>query len=121
MRNMKRVMSRVTLLADLGYLPMDQPGADLLFQGLSLRDEQGAIILTANRALPDWPKLFNHESPLPAAILDRLLHHAETGTIAGQRFRMKEQIAGEPSRHEASPEAHRPCRRRPAPPVASPI
>jgi DNA replication protein DnaC len=80
------------ILDELGYLPIDKVGADLLFQVLSLRYEHGAIILTSNRAFKDWPTIFNHDSTLTSAILDRLLHHAETMIIEGKSFRMKDQI-----------------------------
>src|SRR5215475_7631390 len=82
------------ILDELGYLPIDKAGADLLFQVISLRYEQGAIVITSNRAFKDWPKIFNHDSTLTAAILDRLLHHAETIIIEGKSFRMKDQIDG---------------------------
>ncbi len=80
------------ILDELGYLPIDKAGADLLFQVISLRYEQGAIMITSNRALKEWPKLFNQDSTLTAAILDRLLHHADTVIIEGKSFRMKDQI-----------------------------
>lgn len=79
------------ILDELGYLPIDKAGADLLFQVISLRYEQGAIVMTSHRAFKDWPKLFNNDSTLTAAILDRLLHHAETIIIEGKSFRMKDQ------------------------------
>jgi DNA replication protein DnaC len=82
------------ILDELGYLPIDKVGADLLFQVISLRYEQGAMVLTSNRAFKDWPKIFNNDSTLTAAILDRLLHHAETVVIEGKSFRMKDQIEG---------------------------
>jgi DNA replication protein DnaC len=82
------------ILDELGYLPIDKTGADLLFQVISLRYEQGAIIITSNRAFKEWPTVFNHDSTLTAAILDRLLHHAETVIIEGKSFRMKDQIEG---------------------------
>jgi DNA replication protein DnaC len=82
------------ILDELGYLPIDKTGADLLFQVISLRYEQGAIVITSNRAFKDWPKIFNNDSTLTAAILDRLLHHAETVIIEGKSFRMKDQIKG---------------------------
>jgi DNA replication protein DnaC len=47
------------------------------------------VLMTSNRAFKDWPKIFNHDSTLTAAILDRLLHHADTIIIEGQSFRMK--------------------------------
>ena len=81
------------ILDALGYLPIDKAGADLLFQVISLRDEQGAIIITSNRAFKEWPTIFNHDSTLTAAMLDRLLHHAETVVIAGRSFRMKDPLA----------------------------
>lgn len=80
------------ILDALGSLPIDQTGADLLLQVLSLRDEQGAMIITSNRALKEWPTIFNKDSTLTAAILDRLLHHAATVIIEGQSFRMKDQL-----------------------------
>ena len=82
------------ILDELGYLPIDKAGADLLFQVISLRYEQGAIVITSNRAFKEWPKIFNNDSTLTAAILDRLLHHAETVLIEGKSFRMKDQIEG---------------------------
>jgi DNA replication protein DnaC len=82
------------ILDELGYLPIDKAGADLLFQVISLRYEQGAIVITSNRAFKEWPKIFNNDSTLTAAILDRLLHHAETVIIEGKSFRMKDQIEG---------------------------
>lgn len=80
------------ILDELGYLPIDKAGADLLFQVISIRYEQGAILLTSNRAFKNWSEIFNNDSTLTSAILDRLLHHAETVIIEGKSYRMKDQI-----------------------------
>jgi DNA replication protein DnaC len=80
------------ILDELGYLPIDKAGADLLFQVISLSYEQGSIMITSNRAYKEWPKIFNNDSTLTSAILDRLLHHAETVVIEGKSFRMKGKI-----------------------------
>jgi DNA replication protein DnaC len=80
------------ILDELGYLPIDKTGADLLFQVISLRYEQGALIITSNRAFKEWPMIFNHDSTLTSAVLDRLLHHADTIIIEGKSFRMKDQL-----------------------------
>jgi len=80
------------ILDELGYLPIDKTGADLLFHVLSLRYEQGALILTSNRAFKEWPTIFNHDSTLTSAVLDRLLHHADTIIIEGKSFRMKDPL-----------------------------
>jgi DNA replication protein DnaC len=82
----------VLCLDELGYLPIDKHGADLLFQIISLRYEQGSIIITSNRAFRDWPQIFNNDSTLTSAILDRLLHHAETILIDGKSYRMKDHL-----------------------------
>src|SRR2546425_9599399 len=80
------------ILDELGYLPIDKAGADLLFQVISVRYEQGSIMLTSNRAFKEWPKMCNNDSTLTSAILDRLLHHAEIVVIEGKSFRMRGQI-----------------------------
>ena len=80
------------ILDELGFLPIDKTGADLLFQVISLRYEQGALVITSNKAFKDWPEIFNNDATLTSAILDRLLHHAETVLIEGDSYRMKDQI-----------------------------
>jgi len=80
------------ILDELGYLPIDKTGSDLLFQIISLRYEHGAMIITTNRAYKDWPEIFNNDSTLTSAALDRLLHHAETSLIEGKSYRMKDKI-----------------------------
>ena len=80
------------LIDELGFLPIDKAGADLLFQVISLRYERGALVITSNKAYKDWPEIFNNDSTLTSAILDRLLHHAETVLIEGKSYRMKDRI-----------------------------
>ena len=83
---------QLLLIDELGFLPIDKAGADLLFQVISQRYEQGALVITSNRAFKDWPEIFNNDSTLTSAILDRLLHHAETVIIEGKSFRMKDSL-----------------------------
>ena len=73
-----------TLIDELGYLPIDQQGADILFQIVSQRYEHGATVITSNRAFKHWPEILNHDSTLTSALLDRVLHHAETVVIEGK-------------------------------------
>jgi DNA replication protein DnaC len=88
----KYLQPRLLVVDELGYLPIDKHGADLLFQVISERYERGAIVITTNRAYKHWPEIFNNDSTLTSALLDRLLHHAETVVIEGKSFRMKDQI-----------------------------
>jgi DNA replication protein DnaC len=90
----KYLKPRVLIVDELGYLPIDKQGADLLFQIISQRYERGATIINSNRAYKHWPEIFNNDSTLTSALLDRLLHHAETVLIEGKSFRMKDQIEG---------------------------
>lgn len=90
----KYLKPRVLIVDELGYLPIDKQGADLLFQIISQRYERGATIINSNRAYKHWPEIFNNDSTLTSALLDRLLHHAETVVIEGKSFRMKDQIEG---------------------------
>jgi DNA replication protein DnaC len=83
---------RILVLDELGYLPIDKQGADLLFQVISQRYERGSIILTTNTPFKNWPAIFNNDSGITSAVLDRLLHHAETVILEGKSYRMKDQI-----------------------------
>jgi DNA replication protein DnaC len=84
------VAPRLLVIDELGYLPMDKRGADLLFQVISARYERGAILITTNTAYKQWPRVFNNDATLTTAILDRLVHHCETVTIEGKSYRMKD-------------------------------
>lgn len=88
----KYIKPDLLILDELGYLPIDKIGADLLFQIISHRYEIGSLIITTNRAFKDWPEIFNNDSTLTSALLDRLLHHTETVVIEGKSYRMKEII-----------------------------
>lgn len=90
-QDLKKYLKPDLLIMDeLGYLPIDNKGADLLFQIISQRYEQGSIIITTNRVFKEWPKIFNNDSTLTSALLDRLLHHVEATLIEGDSYRMKE-------------------------------
>ncbi len=88
----KYIRPRVLILDEIGYLPIDKTGADLLFQIISQRYERGSTVITTNRVYKKWAEIFNNDSTLTSAVLDRLLHHAETVTIEGKSYRMKDQL-----------------------------
>ena len=92
-REFQRYLKPAVLIVDeLGFLPIDKHGADLLFQIISQRYERAPMVITTNRAYKHWSQIFNNDSTLTSAILDRVLHHAETVIIEGQSFRMKDAI-----------------------------
>jgi DNA replication protein DnaC len=92
-QELKRYVN-IDLLAldEFGYLPIDQSGADHLFQVISRRYERGSTIITTNKAYRDWPATLNNDSALTSALLDRLLHRSETILIKGKSYRMKDRI-----------------------------
>ena len=90
----KYLRPSLIILDELGYLPIDKNGADLLFQIISAKYERGSVVITTNRVFKDWSQIFNNDSTLTSALLDRLLHHTEAVVIEGKSYRMKE-IKGE--------------------------
>jgi DNA replication protein DnaC len=87
----KYLAPELLILDEIGYLPIDQKGADLLFQVISQRYERGSIALTTNKPFKQWSSIFNNDSTIASAVLDRLLHHADTVVIEGPSYRMKDQ------------------------------
>lgn len=77
----------VLVIDEVGYLPVDKRGADLLFQVVSRRYERGSIVLTTNKEYKKWAEIFNNDATLTSAMLDRLLHHSETVVITGKTKR----------------------------------
>jgi len=77
------------ILDELGYLPLDKQGGDLLFQVVSSRYESGSILLTTNKVPADWPGIFNNDAALASAILDRLSHHCHTIVLEGESYRTR--------------------------------
>ena len=84
------VRPSLLLLDELGYLPIDKHGADLLFQVVAARYEVGSIVITTNRPFREWGKLFDVDNTLATALIDRLMHHGEGIVIQGDSYRMKD-------------------------------
>jgi DNA replication protein DnaC len=92
-REIRRYLKPAVLIVDeLGYLPVDKHGADLLFQIISERYERAPMVITTNRAYKHWAQIFNNDSTLTSAILDRVMHHVDTVVIEGKSFRMKDEV-----------------------------
>jgi DNA replication protein DnaC len=78
----------VIVIDELGYVPLAEVGAELLFQVIADRVEKAAIIVTTNLPFSEWPQVFPN-ARLCKAMLDRLTdraHIIETGTES-YRFR----------------------------------
>jgi DNA replication protein DnaC len=82
---------RLLVIDEIGYLPIDQTGANLFFQLISRRYEKGPMILTSNQSFGSWGEVFG-DRVIAAAILDRVLHHAITVNIRGNSYRLKDKL-----------------------------
>ena len=71
---MKRNQSpRLLVLDELGFLPLEKRGAELLLQVTSKGYEAASTIITTNIAYAQWPRIFAGDVTLNSVLLDRLL------------------------------------------------
>ena len=84
------VRPQLLLLDELGYLPIDKRGADLMFQVVAARYEAGSIVLSTNRVFKEWGHIFDVDNTLATAMIDRLMHHGEAIVIQGESYRTKD-------------------------------
>jgi DNA replication protein DnaC len=82
---------KLLILDEVGYLPLDQTQASLLFQVISSRYELGcATVITSNKAFADWGQVFAGDAVMASAALDRLLHRCTVVNIRGDSYRLRE-------------------------------
>lgn len=86
------VQPQMLIVDELGYLPVDRVGAELLFQVFGDRYEKASTIITTNRSYRDWTKTFANDAVMTSAVLDRVMHHCETVVIEGTSYRMKNRV-----------------------------
>jgi DNA replication protein DnaC len=77
------------IVDDLGMRRLPGNAAEDLLEIVMRRYERASTILTSNRPLEDWPKLFG-DTPAVAAFLDRLMHHSHLAEIRGKSYRLHE-------------------------------
>jgi DNA replication protein DnaC len=80
------------VIDEVGYLRLDRVEAHDLFHLICRRYERGSVIVTSHKAFAEWAALLGDEV-LAAAILDRLLHHAEVLPIKGPSYRLKDRLS----------------------------
>jgi DNA replication protein DnaC len=79
----------VLIVDELGFVPFDRAGGELLFNLLADRYERRSVILTTNLPFADWVTIFAGDEKLTTALLDRLAHHATVITTRGKSYRMR--------------------------------
>ena len=76
------------ILDELGYRSMAESTVEDFFEIVSRRYEKGSIIITTNRAVNEWDKVFIDKT-LTTAVVDRLMHHCQVIEIKGESYRVR--------------------------------
>jgi DNA replication protein DnaC len=82
---------QLVILDELGYIPFNRTGSELLFQFCSSRYERGSLIITTNLEFQKWTEVMADEQ-MTAALLDRLTHNAHILNINGESYRFKQAL-----------------------------
>ena len=76
------------IIDELGFVPFERAGGELLFNLLSERHERRSTLVTTNLAFSEWVDVLGDEK-LTTALLDRLAHRAHILTTKGPSYRMR--------------------------------
>jgi DNA replication protein DnaC len=83
----------VLVVDEVGYIPFEAEAANLFFQLVSARYERASLIVTSNKTFGRWGEVFGDEV-VAAAMIDRLVHHAEVIALKGDSYRLKDRDLG---------------------------
>ena len=83
-------LGRIPLLIvdEVGYIPFDPEAASLFFALVSSRYERNSLIVSSNKTFSSWAEIFGDPVAV-AALVDRLVHHAEVIVLRGDSYRLK--------------------------------
>jgi len=83
----------VLVIDEVGYIPFEPEAANLFFQLVSSRYERASLIVTSNKTFGRWGEVFG-DDVVAAAMIDRLVHHAEVIALKGDSYRLKDRDLG---------------------------
>ena len=81
------------IIDEVGYIPFESEAANLFFQLVSSRYERASLIVTSNKPFGRWGEVFG-DDVVAAAMIDRLVHHAEVISLKGDSYRLKDRDLG---------------------------
>jgi DNA replication protein DnaC len=81
------------VIDEVGYIPFEAEAANLFFQLVSSRYERASVIMTSNKPFGRWGEVFG-DATVAAAMIDRLVHHAEVVSLKGDSYRLKDRDLG---------------------------
>jgi DNA replication protein DnaC len=79
---------KLLIIDEIGYLPIDNQGANVFFQLTNRKYENTSLILTTNQPFSKWGEIFSNNT-IANAILDRILHHSHVINITGPSYRIR--------------------------------
>ena len=85
--------SPLLVVDEVGYIPFEAEAANLFFQLVSARYERVSLIVTSNKPFGRWGEVFGDDI-VAAAMIDRLVHHAEVVALKGDSYRLKDRDLG---------------------------
>ncbi|MFJ8039122.1 ATP-binding protein [Kitasatospora sp. NPDC096147] len=80
---------KLIIIDEVGYILFDQDAANLFFQLIASRYEQGSVMVTSNLPFGRRGETFSDDI-VAAAMIDRLVHHAEVLTLIGDSYRTRQ-------------------------------
>lgn len=83
---------KLLIVDELGYVPLSQTGAELLFEVFSQRHERASTIVSSNLPFDEWTSIFGNQR-LTGALLDRLTHHVHILEMNGESYRLRQSKA----------------------------
>ena len=83
----------LVIIDEVGYIPFESDAANLFFQFVSARYERASVIVTSNKPFGRWGEVFG-DAVVAAAMIDRLVHHAEVVSLKGDSYRLKDRDLG---------------------------
>ena len=83
---------KLLIIDEIGYFPVDQVVAELLFQLVAARYEKRSIIITTNQPLSRWGKILS-DPVIANATVDRLVHHSTIVRISGKSYRIRGKLS----------------------------
>ncbi len=88
-------LGRIPLLVvdEVGYIPFEAEAANLFFQLVSSRYERASLIVTSNKPFGRWGEVFGDDI-VAAAMIDRLVHHADVIALKGDSYRLNDRDLG---------------------------
>ena len=81
------------VIDEVGYIPFEAEAANLFFQLVASRYERASVIVTSNKQFGRWGEVFG-DAVVAAAMIDRLVHHAEVVSLKGDSYRLKDRDLG---------------------------